>query len=66
MAEEKVIRTINDIPLEDVSTRKELQEFKTEILSKAIFSIKQTSNGKVVLTYGDGHAEEVSINTVLA
>lgn len=64
--EEKVIRTINDIPLEDVSTRKELQKFKTEILSKAIFSIKQTSNGKVVLTYGDGHTEEVSINTVLA
>lgn len=66
MAEEKVIRTINDIPLEDVSTRKELQEFKTEILSKAIFSIKQASNGKVVLTYGDGRTEEVSINTVLA
>lgn len=66
MAEEKVIRTINDIPLEDVSTKKELQDFKTEILSKAIFSIKQNSNGKVVLTYGDGHTEEVSINTVLA
>lgn len=64
--EEKVIRTINDIPLEDSSTRKELQEFKTEILSKAIFNIKQISNGKIVLTYGDGHTEYVSINTVLA
>lgn len=64
--EEKVIRTINDIPLEDAATRKELQEFKTEILSKAIFNIKQISNGKIVLTYGDGHTEEVSINTVLA
>lgn len=64
--EKKVIRTINDIPLEDASTRKELQEFKTEILSKAIFNIKQISNGKIVLTYGDGHTEEVSINTVLA
>ena len=64
--EEKVIRTINDIPLEDASTRKELQEFKTEILSKAIFSIKQIPNVKIVLTYGDGHIEEVSINTVLA
>lgn len=64
--EEKVIRTINDIPLEDASTRKELQEFKTEILSKAIFNIKQISNGKIVLTYGDCHTEEVSINTVLA
>ena len=64
--EEKVIRTINNIPLEDASTRKELQEFKTEILSKAIFNIKQIPNSKIVLTYGDGHVEEVSINTVLA
>ena len=64
--EEKVIRTINNIPLEYASTRKELQEFKTEILSKAIFNIKQIPNGKIVLTYGDGHTEEVSINTVLA
>lgn len=64
--EGKVIRTINNIPLEDASTRKELQEFKTEILSKAIFNIKQIPNGKIVLTYGDGHTEEVSINTVLA
>lgn len=64
--EEKVIRTINNILLEDASIRKELQEFKTEILSKAIFNIKQIPNGKIVLTYGDGHTEEVSINTVLA
>lgn len=52
--------------MEDASTRKELQEFKTEILSKAIFNIKQIPNGKIVLTYGDGHTEGVSINTVLA
>ena len=52
--------------MEEASARKELQEFKTEILSKAIFNIKQIFNGKIILTYGDGHTEEISINTVLA
>lgn len=61
-----VVRSINQIPLEDADTKKALEDFKTDILAKAIFDIEQTDDGKVTLTYGDGHTKEISIKAVLA
>ena len=45
---------------------KSYKNLKQKSCLRLFFSIKQIPNGKIVLTYGDGHTEEVSINTVLA